>query len=99
MELLAAAAIKCGVEYENTDKILSCISTEEAVRILRECEKLKEVMDYSMERSIFYLNRRAGGKMQIDCIMYSNEFGELARSREAEKWFTLLAQEQEQQTL
>lgn len=99
MELLAASAIKCGVEHENTDKILSCISTEEAVRILRECGKLEEVMDYAMERSIFYLNRRAGEKMQIDCIMYSNEFGELARSREAEKWFTLLAQEQEQQTL
>ena len=33
------------------------------------------------------------------CILYANEFGELAKSREAEKWFTLLAQEQEHRIL
>ena len=45
----------------------------------------------------FYLNKRAKGKLKIDCIMYSNEFGELAKSKEAQEWFTLLEQEQEQQ--
>ena len=29
--------------------------------------------------------------------MYSNEFGDLEKSRKEEKWFTLLAQEQAQQ--
>ena len=33
--------------------------------------------------------------MQIDCIMYDNAFGELAKSKEAEKWFTLLEQDRE----
>lgn len=54
-------------------------------------------MDYAMERICFYLDKRAKGRLEIDCIMYSNEFGELAKSRKAEKWFTLLAQEQAQQ--
>ena len=54
-------------------------------------------MDYAMERICYYLNKRAKGKMHIDCIMYANDFGELARSEEAPKWFTLLEQEQEQQ--
>ncbi len=53
-------------------------------------------MDYAMERICFYLDKRAKGRLEIDCIMYSNEFGELAKSRKAEKWFTLLAQEQAQ---
>ena len=44
-----------------------------------------------------YLNKRAGGKMQVECLMYANEFGELAKSEGVEEWFTLLAQEQEQQ--
>ena len=43
------------------------------------------------------MNKRAGGKMQVECLMYANEFGELAKSEGVEEWFTLLAQEQEQQ--
>ena len=34
-----------------------------------------------MEHICYYLNKRAMGKMQIDCIMYANEFGELAKSK------------------
>ncbi len=96
MELLAAFAIKSGVEPDRVREMLECAATEEAVGILRISGKQQEVMDYAMERICYYLNKRAKGNMQIDCIMYANEFGELAKSREAEKWFTLLAQEQAQ---
>ena len=97
MELMASFAIRAHVKPDHVREILDCVSTEEAVRILKECGKLEEVMDQAMDRIVFYLNKRAKGRLQIDCIMYANEFGELARSREAEKWFTLLAQEQELQ--
>ena len=60
-------------------------------------QKDRQVFDDAMQRICYYLNKRAEGKMQVDCIMYSNEFGELAKSRGAEEWFTLLGQEQEQQ--
>ncbi|MDO4293769.1 MAG: cobalt-precorrin-5B (C(1))-methyltransferase CbiD [Eubacteriales bacterium] len=96
MELLAAFAVRQGVEAEQARRILDCVSTEEAVRILQECKKSREVLDYAMERICFYLDRRAKGKLKIDCIMYASEFGELAKSREAEKWFTLLEREREQ---
>lgn len=97
MELLAAFAIKCGVEPVSVCEMLECVTTEEAVRILSKSGRQQEVMDYAMERICYYLNKRAKGKMQIDCILYANEFGELAKSKEAAEWFTLLAQEQEQQ--
>lgn len=96
MELLAAFAVKKKVPSEVVEQILDCVVTEEAVRLLEECGKKDEVMAYAMERISFYLNKRANGKMQVDCIMYANEFGELAQSKEAKKWFTLLEQEQEQ---
>ena len=50
-----------------------------------------------MPWSVFYLEKRAQGKLAIECIMYANDFGALAKSKEAEEWFTLLAQEAEQQ--
>ena len=97
MELLVSSAVKCGVEVKYLNQILECVTTEEAVRILTECGKRQEVMDYAMERICYYLNKRSKGKMKIDCIMYANEFGELAKSEEASEWFSLLEQEQEQQ--
>ena len=97
MELLTAFAVKCGVKTERAAQILTCVTTEEAVRILQECGKRQEVMDYAMERILFYLEKRAQGKLVIECIMYANEFGELAKSKEAGQWFTLLAQEAERQ--
>ena len=97
MELLTAFAVKCGVAAVDAAKILSCVTTEEAVRVLDECGRRQEVMDYAMERILFYLEKRAQGKLAIECIMYANDFGALAKSKEAEEWFTLLAQEAEQQ--
>jgi len=97
MELLTAFAVKCGVAAVDAAKLLSCVTTEEAVRILDECGRRQEVMDYAMERILFYLEKRAQGKLAIECIMYANDFGALAKSKEAEEWFTLLAQEAEQQ--
>lgn len=97
MELLAAFAVRAGVNPDRIRELLDCVTTEDAVRILTEEGKCAEVMNYAMERICFYLRKRARGQLQIECIMYANEFGELARSEEAEQWFTSLEQEQEQQ--
>ncbi|MCI5856900.1 MAG: cobalt-precorrin-5B (C(1))-methyltransferase CbiD [Agathobacter sp.] len=97
MELLTAFAAKFGADSKTLKKIMECVTTEEAVRVLKECGLQQAVMDYTMERICYYLQKRAKQKLQIDCIMYANEFGELAKSRGAEQWFTLLEQEQEQQ--
>lgn len=97
MELLMAFAVKAGVDRNMVCRIGDCVTTEEAVHILSNAGKRQQVMELAMERICYYLNKRAKGKMKIDCVMYANEFGELARSKEAEEWFTLLVREQGQQ--
>ncbi len=89
MELLAAISLKNGVDGDRVCRILDCATTEAAIAILQETGMQEAVMEAAMERICFYLNKRAGGKMQIDCIMYSNEYGELAKSKEAAEWFIL----------
>ncbi len=96
MELLAAFAARYGVENGKICDILECVTTEEVVRLLEQAGKSREVLDYAMERICYYLDKRGKGKLRIDCIMYANEFGELAKSKGATEWFTLLAQEQAQ---
>lgn len=96
MELLAAFSVKERVEPDIIRQILDCVTTEEAVHILEDSGKLQAIMETIVERICFYLEKRAKGKLRIDCIIYANEFGELAKSKEAVKWFTLLEQEQVQ---
>ena len=96
MELLTAFAAKFGADSKTLGALMECVTTEEAVRILKECGLQQTVMDYTMERICYYLQKRAKQKIEIDCIMYANEFGELAKSKGAEEWFILLGQEQEQ---
>ena len=96
MELLAAFSIKEDVNARTIKKILECATTEESIPILKESGKLQQIMDRIAEKICYYMEHRAKGRMKTDCILYANEFGTLAQSREAEKWFTLLEQEQVQ---
>lgn len=96
MELLTAFSIKEQVGCQQALKVLECATTEEAISILKETEKLQPIMDRIVERIRYYMEKRAQGKLNIDCILYSNEFGELAKTREAKEWFILLEQEQVQ---
>ncbi|MDE6662940.1 MAG: cobalt-precorrin-5B (C(1))-methyltransferase CbiD [Lachnospiraceae bacterium] len=89
MELLAAFSVKEQVDYPQVEKILKCVTTQEAILILEESGKLQRVMDKVAERICYYMEGRAEGRMKIDCILYANEFGELAKSKGAEEWFTL----------
>lgn len=98
MELLAAFAIKCGEKAETACRILEAVTTEEAIRILEEAGNRQQVMDYANERILYYLHKRTKGRLQVECILYANEFGTLAKSREVEKWFILLEQEAEPST-
>ena len=97
MELLAAFCIRERVETEKVRRILECATAEEAVSVLKESGKLQPVMERIAERICYYMENRAEGKMETDCIVYANEFGELARSREAEQWFILWEQERARQ--
>lgn len=90
MELLVAAGVKVGVPLEWLQAILSCVTTTEAIRLLNNCGKREVVMQVVMEKIMYYLKRRAGDTMQMECILYENEFGELAKSEGAEELLQLL---------
>lgn len=97
MELLAAFAIREGADAQCAFDILTCATTEEAIPRLGQSGKLPLIMSKIAEKICYYMEKRAGGKIQADCILYANEFGELAKSKEAETWFTLSEQEQGRQ--
>ena len=81
MEILSACAIKAGADTDLARKILACLNTEEALHQIEAEGLLPATMDIVLERILFYLDFRAQGKIKIDCILYSNEFGLLAQSK------------------
>lgn len=83
MELLVAAALRAGAGEEVLRQVLDAATTEEAVRILKEQGLCAKTMELIMERIMFYLKKRAAGKMEIACMMYSNDFGSLGESANA----------------
>ena len=92
MEILTAAAVKNQVPYAVLEDILQCVTTEEAIKKLDACGKKEAVMQDLLKKICFYMNKRAAGKMQIEVILYSNDFGELAKSDGAESFLNSLKQ-------
>lgn len=95
MEILSAFAIRAGVEAEIVREVLRCVNTEEAIRLLMPTQRVDQIMQMVVEKICFYMEKRSGQKLKIDCILFSNEMGELAKSKGVEEWFTLLEQEPE----
>ena len=58
-------------------------------------QRVDQIMQMVVEKICFYMEKRSGQKLKIDCILFSNEMGELAKSKGVEEWFTLLEQEPE----
>lgn len=98
LELLAAFALQEHVEPGRILEMMHCVTTEEAVRIIKESIHADKVWNRIVERICYYMENRSGRKLHVDCILYTNEFGELAKSKEVKEWFTLLEQEQERWT-
>ncbi len=95
MELMATAGILAGINSKCAREILNAPTTEEGLRLLQEAGKFKQTMEIIMEKACFYLNRRAAGKIQIECIIYSNEYGELAKSTKAMELLDQILEEKE----
>ncbi|MBR6230606.1 MAG: cobalamin biosynthesis protein CbiD [Lachnospiraceae bacterium] len=95
MEIMASAALQEGVSPDVCLKVLDCVMTDEAIRLIDETGKKDAVMKRLMDKIMFFLRKRAGGRLEIECILYSSKYGELAKSEGADKWLTLLVQDQE----
>lgn len=93
MELLTAAVIRAGGSGDWLSQILDCVTTQEALNLIEEKKLLKPAMEQVMEKVLFYLERKAAGRIHIECMIYDNEHGELARTRGALNMLNQLKEE------
>lgn len=85
MELLAAAAFRAKASEKTIQSILDSVSTEEAYGYLDAEGKGADTFSLIMERIVFYLQKRAQGRIDTQCIVYSNQWGLLGTTEGAEE--------------
>ena len=84
MELMAAAAIRCGAAGDTLVKILDCVATEEAIEILESAGIKDKCFEYITDKISFYLDKRAAGRLAVECMIYANAYGLLGKTAKAE---------------
>ena len=83
METLASCCLEAGTDCETALSVLSCITTDEAIKTIGE-KQLKPVMDRLIERIVYHMDRRVNAAIDVDVVLYSNEYGVLSMSEGAE---------------
>lgn len=85
MELLAAHALRAGADSDICRKILECVTTEEALGILREDGLLVQTMEWMIQKIAYYTNKRSDST-KIAVMVFANGFGELACTEHAREF-------------
>ena len=80
MELLTVHAALLGAPTELLRKMMECVTTDDALKYLKEAGLLKSVMDRIMERMEFYVNHRTQSSIELGVITFSNVFGILGQT-------------------
>lgn len=82
MEILASHAAMAGGSQQLIRDIMRCVTTDEATKLLEQNHLLNAVMNTAMQKIKEHLTYRAG-KMQIESVLFSNQFGVLGCTKNA----------------
>ena len=92
MEILAANAMLSDAKYETLKKLMECVTTDDAVKVLKEEseELLEATLEKVTDKMLFYLNNRAHGALKLGVITFSNVYGELGKAGEVDELIQLI---------
>ena len=79
-EIMAAAALRAGIDRDGAMRILDTVTTAEAVEIVEEAGLLEETMRILTDKIAFYLQHRCYGAIETEALIFSNEKGALGET-------------------
>jgi len=83
-EFLALQALFCGASLETGKKIYGCLTTDEMTKILKSEGLFDAVMDRAVEKIDYYMQKRVHGRLRTGAMLFSNVYGILGKTREAD---------------
>ena len=81
MEFLTVHAALLGAPVELLQKMMECVTTDDALKYLKEADLMEPVMERIMEKMEFYVNQRAQHQLELGVITFSNVFGILGQTK------------------
>ena len=84
-ETLAAHTALCGGDRKTVEEVFRSLTTDEAVGILDRAGLRKAVMASLEDALDSQLRQRAGAEMEIAAIFFSNQYGVLGKTKNAER--------------
>ena len=81
MELLTVHAALLGAPVELLQKMMECVTTDDALKYLKEADLMEPVMERIMEKMEFYVNQRAQHQLDLGGITCANVFGILGQTK------------------
>ena len=77
MEILTACCIQAGGNLKLCRQVLSSNTCDEAIEHLEKADMKQKVLSELEQRIYHYVSKRAGEKMEIQLIVFSNIYGRL----------------------
>ena len=93
-ELFALQAMLHGASIEVGQELYHCLTTDEVTKILKREELFEPVMEQVTERIDFYMQHRVHGKINTAAFMFSNVYGILGKTKDAEELIQLHKQKE-----
>ena len=94
MDLFATAALRAGIEGEKAAEFLDCVTTDDALEKCSVEERIR-IMEQIMMRMEEYLNYRGKGEIQVGAVTFSNVYGILGKTEQAEELIEKFRQERQ----
>lgn len=82
MEVLASHGAMAGLSSMEVKRLMGCVTTTEALELLRGWGCLSQIMETVTEQIEYYLKQRIGSTAAIGAIVFSKEEGILGQTRE-----------------
>ena len=93
MEILTAHAAVLGADQETARALMDCITTDEALEILKRKGLLEGVMERLLKRMEFYVDHRSGHSLERGILVFSQREGTLGESGDARRILSCLQEE------
>jgi cobalt-precorrin-5B (C1)-methyltransferase len=84
MEIIAAHAGLAGAPQDIIEKLMNCITTEEAIAVLDEAGIREKTIRSILQKVDFHIKERVRHSLEIGAIIFSNQYGYLGQTGDAE---------------
>lgn len=83
-EIFAAHSALCGADVKTIEKIMNSVTTDDCIAILDEVNLRDKVLKSIIAKIKEHITRRAGDNMEIGAVIFSNKYGLLGSTDNAE---------------